>query len=343
MFAKGTVCLMHAEYLVGIDIGGTKCAVVLGRHAGNEGITISARRSFATETRRGPGYALDQFKEVTREILTDCHVTPTMVRGIGVCCGGPLDSMRGVILSPPNLPGWDAVPIVDLLENEFGVPAGLQNDANACALAEWRYGAGRGTRNMIFCTFGTGFGAGLILDGRLYDGTNGMAGEIGHVRLAPDGPVGYGKRGSVEGFCSGGGLAQLGRSIVLEQWQRGQAVSFCPTAAGLDALSARAIGEAARAGDPLARRVFSEAGRRLGQSLAILIDILNPEMIVIGSIYPRQQELLHQELVETIAEEALPMSAKVCRVVPAALGEEIGDYASLAVALNIGREGGGQE
>ena len=132
---------------------------------------------------------------------------------IGVSCGSPMDSARGIIQEPPNLPGWKDVHITEELTARTGLPAFLCNDANACALAEWRFGAGRGTQNMIFCTFGTGFGAGLILDGKLYAGTNDNAGEIGHVRLDTEGPMGYYKIGSVEGFCSGGGIAKCGGYI----------------------------------------------------------------------------------------------------------------------------------
>ena len=136
------------------------------------------------------------------------------LKRIGISCGGPLDSKKGIIFSPPNLPGWDNVPITRILSDEFGVETALQNDANACALAEWLMGAERGHSNMIFLTFGTGMGAGLILNGRLYSGTNDLGGEVGHIRLAKTGPVGFGKAGSFEGFCSGGGIAQLAKSIV---------------------------------------------------------------------------------------------------------------------------------
>jgi len=324
---------MGDDYFIGLDIGGTKCAVVLGRSGDESSPFILGRSSFPTEAARGPGHVLARVPDLIRRLLGDRRVSPGLVRGIGICCGGPLDSTHGVILSPPNLPGWDHISIVQILQGEFGVPVRLRNDADACALAEWQFGAGRGTRNMIFCTFGTGFGAGLILDGRLYSGTSGMAGEIGHVRLAPDGPVGYGKRGSAEGFCSGGGMAQLARQYVLACWQRGQSVSFCATPAELQNLDAQAVGEAARAGDPTARDIYREAGKWLGHGLSILIDLLNPEMIVIGSIFARQQELLWPEAARVIAEEALSLSVGACRVVPAALGEQLGDYASLAVAI----------
>ena len=139
-----------------------------------------------------PESTLRRVEEIIESADTIC--------AIGISCGGPLDCARGRILSPPNLPGWDEVPVVSRLADRFGVPVRLANDADACALAEWRFGAGRGTQNMIFLTFGTGLGAGLILDGRLYRGASSSAGEVGHIRMAVDGPLGYGKRGSLEGL-----------------------------------------------------------------------------------------------------------------------------------------------
>jgi glucokinase len=217
----------------------------------------------------------------------------------------------------------------------FGVPAGLQNDANAGALAEWRWGAGRGCRNMIFLTFGTGMGAGLILDGKLYTGANDLAGEVGHVRLEESGPVGYGKAGSFEGFCSGGGIANLARDLAAERLQAGERPSFCPTSADLPAVTAEKVAWAAQQGDRLALQIFEIAGQKLGRGLAMLVDILNPERIVIGSIYSRQQSLLEPGMRQTLQEEALTLAQQVCQVVPAGLGERLGDFASLAVALEV--------
>ena len=322
---------MTEPYAIGIDLGGTKCAVVLGRLQGEDELVILDRLAFNTAEAPTPAEALPRLRDMARALLAR-HGVAT-IAGIGVSCGGPLNSASGMILSPPNLPGWDDVPIVAYLGEAFAVPVRLQNDANAGALAEWRYGAGRGTRHMIFCTCGTGFGAGLILDGRIYAGANDMAGEIGHVRLAADGPVGYGKRGSVEGFCSGGGIAQLARQYVLAQWQQGKAVNFCATQEALASISAREVGQAAQAGDALAQEIYREAGARLGQALAVLVDLLNPEAIVIGGIFPRVQELLWPEAEHALAGEALPLALGACRVLPAALGDEIGDYACLALAL----------
>jgi len=230
------------------------------------------------------------------------------------------------------LPAWDRIDVVRPFRDRFGVPVALENDANACALAEWRWGAGRGCRNVVFLTFGTGMGAGLILDGRLYAGTNEMAGEVGHVRLAEDGPVGYGKAGSFEGFCSGGGIEQLARQMALEVLQQGGRPGYCPTVDDLATVTAERVGQAAQRGDALALAVYGVVARRLGQGLAVLVDVLNPERIVIGSIYARQQALLEPLMLETLRREALPRALAVCQVAPAGLGERVGDMASLSVA-----------
>jgi glucokinase len=324
--------------LAGIDIGGTKCAVTLGEtvaRADGPSVRILAKRRFATLP---PAQTLAQCSGDVADLLAAAANPP--LAAIGISCGGPLDSRRGLILSPPNLPGWDHIDVVTPLEARFGVPVALQNDANAGALAEWQWGAGRGVQNLIFLTFGTGMGAGLILDGRLYRGTNDMAGEVGHLRLEPDGPVGYGKAGSFEGFCSGGGIAQLGRTFAEAALAAGQTVAYCPTRQDLAAVSAEKVGRAAQAGDATARAVFAEVAQQLGRGLAILVDILNPERIVLGSIYGRQQPLLEELTWAALRAEALPLSLSVCEILPAGLGENVGDYASLAVALQCAREMG---
>jgi glucokinase len=319
--------------LVGVDIGGTKTAVVLGRAAG-DGLQIIDRVVFPTDpTVRG-------WREVLKEVIAAArnlqgrHAGPAEgLGGVGVSCGGPLDSRAGLVLSPPNLPGWDDVPITGELETGLGCPAALQNDANACALAEWRFGAGRGSRNMIFLTFGTGMGAGLIIEGRLYEGTTDLAGEVGHVRLAEDGPEGYGKAGSFEGFCSGGGIARLARAEAEKQLAAGRPVLFCRERGDLPAITAQAVAEAAEAGDPVAREILAASGRWLGRGLAMLIDVLNPQRIVIGSIFARSGKFLRPAMEREIAREALAPAARVCTIVPAELGEKIGDYACLSVAM----------
>jgi glucokinase len=325
--------------MIGIDIGGTKCAVILGSKSMNQKPDILDKVMFPTESSRGVTYTLQQIFNNIEQILIKNSLKISDIKSFGVSCGGPLDSKQGIILSPPNLIGWDNINIVEIIEQRFGVKTRLQNDANASALAEWRFGAGIGFQNIIFLTFGTGMGAGLILNDRLYCGTSDMAGEVGHIRLADFGPVGYGKAGSFEGFCSGGGLAQLAQMKVLEQLQMGESVSFCASVHELEQVNAKILSEAAKAGDKLALEIFGICGRYLGRGLAILIDILNPEEIIIGSIFGRCQELLRETALEVIQRETLSYTQKVCRIVPAGLGEQIGDYAALAVAMYDGSDG----
>ncbi len=320
---------MNSEpFYLGIDIGGTKCAVVLG----DRDLNILEKVTFPTRTtERGWQGVVDEFLAHARP-LVEKYGAGNLVK-TGISCGGPLDSKKGVIYSPPNLPGWDAVPIVRIFEEALGVPAEVQNDANASALAEWMLGAGKGTQNMIFLTFGTGMGSGLILDGRLYAGTNDLGGEVGHVRMAPDGPVGFNKAGSFEGFCSGGGIAQLARKMAAEKMERGENVGFCPEEEYLEKITAKEVFEAAREGDSLAQEVVRISSEYLGRGLALLIDILNPECIVIGSIFARNEEMIRPHMERTLREEAIPAALEVCRIVPAALGDSIGDYAALSVAV----------
>ncbi len=315
--------------LAGIDIGGTKCAVSIGRLQ-EDRIELLGKRRFPTPP--DPALTISQLL-VELDLLAD-EVGVDRISAIGISCGGPLDSRTGRILSPPNLPNWDAVNIVAPFKERFGVPVGLQNDANAGALAEWQWGAGRGLEHIVFLTFGTGMGAGMILNGRLYSGTNDMAGEVGHIRLDQHGPIGYGKLGSFEGYCSGGGIAQLARTYAENAISSGVIPRYCPVPDQLSGITAEQVGIAAQAGDATAIAVFTEVGRRLGQGLAILIDMLNPQRIIIGSIFGRQEALLRPFVMQVLQEEALSHSLSVCEIVPAGLGEQIGDYASLSVALH---------
>lgn len=316
------------QVVAGIDIGGTKCAVSFARYQED---TIEILEKTRMESGKGFQAAMNRFIRAIQNAL-DSHKDWELA-AIGISCGGPLDSRKGLVLAPPNLPGWDGVDCFTPLKEAFGVPVALQNDADACALAEWKWGAGRDTSNMIFLTFGTGMGAGLILDGRLYIGSRNLAGEVGHVRLAEDGPEGYGKPGSFEGFCSGGGIARLGRMEAERAIRAGNPPLFCKTLEDLPGVSAKTIAEALEAGDPLALSIYQTVGRYLGRGLAMLMDILDPEVIVVGSIYGRQREVLEPVMREEIAREALSRTARECRVVPAGLGELVGDYAALSVGF----------
>jgi glucokinase len=282
---------------LGLDIGGTKCAVVIGDAEGR------VEREIRFET--------TDYESTMSRLLSACdELFDESVVAIGVSCGGPLSSKRGVIMSPPNLPGWDDVHIVEILQGRFGVPAFLKNDADACAIAEWKFGNARGYKNVVFLTFGTGMGAGLILNGAPYSGANDMAGEVGHIRLYDGGHVGYGKCGSFEGYCSGGGIAQYGLG------------------------SAKELAERARSGDAEAMAVFKKIGADLGRGISYIVDILNPEVIIIGSIFTRAEDLLRPTMEETLRTEALSLSLDAVTILPAALGDSIGNYAALGVAYN---------
>ena len=178
-------------------------------------------------------------------------------------------------------------------------------------------------------TFGTGLGAGIILNGSLYSGTNGNAGEVGHIRLADDGPVGYGKSGSFEGFCSGGGIMQLAKTVAekngMPEWAK-------------KPYTVADIADYARAGDKTALEIFELSGRKLGLGLSVIIDILNPEKIIIGSIYARCRDLLEKPMREVLDLEALSPSASVCEITTPKLGESIGDAGALAVAWEVYNE-----
>jgi len=306
---------------IGIDVGGTKCSVVLGCESENK-ISVLDKRSFATADYPKPNQALEKIKTHIDELVLGKEIS-----SIGISCGGPLDSKRGTILSPPNLPGWDNVMISEYFENKFKVPTFLQNDADACALAEWRYGAGRGSKNFIFLTFGTGLGAGLILNGALYTGAQNMAGEIGHWRMSDFGPVGYGKSGSLEGFCSGGGIAQLAKQRLLEMNQLGIPSPF------EESLSPKDVFYYASNGNPVCIKIIQDVATVFGKAISMVIDLLNPEIIVAGSIFSRHYDVLYPIVKRVVEKETLSLSYDNCRILASELSEEIGDIAALAVAI----------
>lgn len=324
------------NYLCGIDIGGTKCAVILGNRKAIETgdhpeNMILDRICFFSETEKGSEFMLDHIYRSFELMLKRNNVHPDDVEAVGISCGGPLDHRKGIIMNPPNLYGWNNIPIVKDIEDRFGIRTLLQNDANAGALAEWKFGVARGCRNIIFLTYGTGMGAGLIFDGKLYNGTNDLAGEVGHVRLTPIGPVGYGKAGSFEGMCSGEGIAQIARLKIKEQIQQGNRTFLCSKLSEINQVTAEDVARAAGEGDELSLEIFRISGRYLGKALAILIDVLNPEMIVCGSVFVKSGKYLLPEALKVIQSEALPAAVAGCRIVPAALGTQIGDFAALAV------------
>jgi glucokinase len=302
----------RGSLVLGIDIGGTKTAVLVG----DRNARVLARDVFPSEAERGVEPMLAGIEEHVARALA-AHEG---VGAIGVAIGGPLDAEAGVVLGPPNLPGWDHVPLRAILEERFHLPVVVEHDAKAGAVAEWLFGAGKGARDLVFLTAGTGLGAGMILGGRLHRGARDAAGELGHWRIASDGPLVYGKRGSFEGLASGAGIAALARERFPRTFQGG--------------VTAAIVADRARAGDPAARAVIEESGCALGRGLALLVDLLAPDTIVLGSLAVRLGELWLGPARAVVLDEALPALAARCRIVPSALGEALGDVAALAVAIH---------
>ncbi len=305
----------RTKYYIGLDIGGTKCAVCLGKRVGEE-MEIVFRESFPTAGKRYDE-VLTIYAEKISALLKDYSV-----ESIGIVCGGPLNSERGIIQSPPNLPDWNNVEIVEYFRSRFHLPTFLENDASAGALAEYKFGAGKGCSNVVFMTFGTGLGSGLVLDGKLYAGANGNAGEIGHIRLEEQGPVGYNKAGSAEGFCSGNGISKLAVIRAKEQgvvWKENT--------------TAKEIFTRARAGEAFSLSIVKESAEKFARVCSIWVDLFNPDVIVVGGVFMRNYDLFMPIMQPVMERECLSDALAVCKVVPAKLDENIGDYASLAIAL----------
>jgi glucokinase len=299
--------------ILGCDIGGTKTAVVTWtREKG-----IGQRREFPTNPRRGFQPVFDELCAVVESFRKD---DTGAIRAISVSIGGPLDVLQGIIKSPPNLPGWDNIPLKTLLQNRFGLPVYIEHDGNAGALAEFHFGAGQGMRNLVFLTMGTGLGAGIILNGQLYRGTTDVAGELGHIRIAEEGPECYGKAGSLEGYCSGTGITRLSQMMFPGRWT-----------------DVPSLYASWKSGDSDAQQVFGRASRALGLGFAMIVDMLNPQLIILGGLGMRIHDALVEPALKTLAQEALPVAVAVCRVVPAALGESIGDLASVCAAIDRGK------
>jgi glucokinase len=313
---------MHSisRSIIGLDIGGTKIACVEGGWGGQ----IYQRSEIPTFAARPFDQTFPAVIEVVEQRRSEARRAGREVVALSVAVGGPLRIREGFLLNPPHLPGWHNTHLKRRLSEGFpGLPVHVEHDGNAGALAEFRFGAGRnrrGLRHMLFLTFGTGLGAGFILNGNILHGASDTAGEVGHWRLAPDGPEGFGKRGSWEGFASGAGLVQLASRRFPRRWHADTPI--------------RELVDAMLADDPEALAVAAEAGARMGEGLALLVDALNPQLIVFGSLGVVLGDRVLQSARQVLAREALPQAVAACDIVPAALGTRIGDVASLMAALS---------
>jgi glucokinase len=309
----------ESRTILGLDVGGTKTACVEGTLDGR----ILQRIEMPTRaTEAFPG----TFREIVgnlKTLMSAANSEGRSIAAISVSIGGPLKIREGVLIDPPHLPGWHGVPLKAHLMQAFpGIPVYVEHDGNAGALAEFHFGVGKGRRDLqhlIFLTFGTGIGAGLIVNGRILRGASDTAGEIGHWRLAEDGPLAFGKRGCWESFASGAGLIHLAAQMYPSRWSAATPI--------------RELVDGMLESDRDAMEVAAVAGYWMGRGLALLIDALNPQVIVFGSLGVALGERILGPARKVIAEEALPQAVAACELIPSVLGNRIGDIAALMAAF----------
>jgi glucokinase len=310
--------------IAGIDIGGTKIALALGTRDGE----IISRRRLPTRALIGPTQILEH---VFHEIESMLRETRGELAGAGIGCAGPLDLKRGLVMSPPNLPGWDRFPLAELVRERLRVPVVMDNDANAAALGEHQSGAGRGLSDMVYMTISTGIGGGIIVGGKLVHGTGGGAGEVGHLTVLPDGPqCGCGSRGCLEMFCSGTAIARRARERLTQDGANSLLTSMVTDPSEL---TAETVARAAQRGDKLAREIWDETIYYLSIGIANIISVLAPEAIILGGGVSSSGEQLLGPLRPLVRERVRMLPVEKIQILRAALGEESGLHGALALAL----------
>jgi glucokinase len=307
---------------IGIDLGGTQVRAGLVRDG-----AVLARAARPTDIAGGPRGVLAQFDALVAEVTAAAEVEPA---GIGICAPGPLDSRSGVVLDIPTLPGWRDFPMREAVATRYGLPALLENDGIAAAFGEWQFGAGRGVENLVFVTVSTGIGGGIVADGRLLRGHRGMAGHVGHLRLAPEGPrCPCGGIGCFEAFASGSALGRRARDAAA------RAGGFLAEAARHEHIEARHAVAGARAGDLTCRALLDEETDYLVQGLVSLVHLFSPELIVLGGGVSQALDLIGDRLAAGVRERVMPAFREV-RIVPAALGDNCGLIGAAALATHFG-------
>jgi glucokinase len=294
--------------VLALDIGGTKLAVAVVAADG------SAHGLVVEPTRREDGWRV-----VTRRLFdmgrrAIARADAGELQAVGISCGGPLDAPSGLLLCPPHLPGWIDVPIGPMAAEAFGVPFALENDATVAAVAEYRFGAGRGTSTMLYLTVSTGVGGGAIINGTLHRGAAGNGGELGHVTVHRGGRLcTCGRRGCIEAYASGTSIVQRAREAV--------AAGASSTLAALPTFTAADVATAAAAGDPLAVSVWAETVDLLGAAVTDLVNVFEPDLVVLGGGVTRSGAMLIDPVREIVAREAMLPAARAVRVVRAELGD----------------------
>jgi glucokinase len=310
-----------ATHVVGIDLGGTKILSVCL----DTSLNIVDRDYRETPSEEGPRAVIREMVESARAAAGGRNV-----RGLGVSAPGPLDIDRGVVTQAPNLPGWTEIPLQQLIRDQSGLPAWIENDANAGAYAEFKLGAGRGSNHMVLVAIGTGVGGGFILDGRLYHGASGGAGEVGHMIVDPDGAIcGCGRAGCLEAVASGRALDKA--ALAIAQNEPDGILARQAREAGEEP-DARILDLAAEQVDIAAVEAITRAGRFLGVGLTNLVNLLNPDVIVIGGSL-RNSELYLRTAIDTMRRDAFKQHSSDVRVVKAELGDEAPAVGAALIAL----------
>ncbi|HCE46359.1 MAG TPA: hypothetical protein DET40_22670 [Lentisphaeria bacterium] len=299
---------------LGLDIGGTKSATIIGTSDGN----LSERIEWQSNAKAGQEQMQAGIIENAKKMISKYPE----ISSIGVSIGGPLDAKNGIIQSPPNLPGWDNIPLKKILEEAFSLPVHVDHDAGACALAEYYWGAAKDLHSVTYLTCGTGFGIGIVIDGKIYYGAHGHNCEIGHARYADDGPMAFGKAGCFESYCSGGSLGRIAAWKFPAVWPK--------------APSSEEIGKLAEAGNYEALQVVEINAHAVGRACSLVADMLYPDIIILGSLANHLGKRWIDKVKSVFHDEVLPDARKVCKITPSVLGKKLQDYSAIAVAHRMG-------
>jgi glucokinase len=306
------------QAVLAVDLGGTKMIVALVILTGR----IISRKYYLTQADKGSRAVINRLSSAIKEAIAQAKLKNTEVIGIGIGAAGILDTRRGIVTTSPNLPGWRNVPLRDIIAARSGLATYIINDANAAALGEHRFGAGRGFDNLLYLTVSTGIGGGIIINGELYSGANGCAGELGHITIEADGPQCHcGNFGCLEALASGWAIAKEAVTRI-NQGERSSIIELVE--GGVENITAETVSAAARRGDRLACDIVARAANYLGIGLANLVNIFNPELIVIGGGLSKMGNMLLKPAREVIKERAFRLPAQSVRIVRARLGSNAG-------------------
>jgi glucokinase-like ROK family protein len=314
-------------YVLGIDLGATHLEIVVADFSGR----IVADRRSEIQIQEGPQQCLGLIIDEAVALLDAAGLSMGQISAAGVGVPGPIISEAGMVRMPPLMPGWDKFPIRSHLESHWGIPVSLNNDAELGALGEWAFGAGRGEHNLAYIKVGTGVGAGLILDGRIYRGTSGCAGEIGHITIKEQGPrCACGNRGCLEVVAGGRAIAQQAQRAILANRS-----TILAEIKPVETITAEDVAEAARRGDLISQQIIAEAGGYLGTAIASLVNLINPGMIVIGGGLAQMGDLLLEPVRQAVVNRSISAAAESVRIVTAVLGNRSASIGAVTQALEI--------